>query len=76
MPSINPKCFEKCICSTCRHACHKTKRFDSFCCDCLGYPTGHCCNYKKMPYSRYRRKFSRKLISIVSEEEYGKKKPI
>ena len=77
MPSINTDCFEKCICSTCKFACHKTKKSNNFCYDCNRYPTAHCSGYKKMSYSRYTRKFKNKLISVLLPEEiYHKKKPI
>lgn len=72
MPSINPSCFEKCICSTCKQTCHKAKEDDKFCFECLDYPTCHCNGYEKMPYAKYNKKFK----GIVSEETYNLKKPI
>lgn len=78
MATLNSECFEKCICSTCKHVCYKESKLARFCMSCgqdvCKYGMGHCSHYEKMPYNTYTRKT--KYLNKIDEELYDKKKPI
>lgn len=80
MATLNSECFEKCICSTCKHVCYKKRTFAKFCTNCgqdvCKWGMGHCSHYEKMSYVKYTRKSRHIAINSISKELYDKTKPI